>query len=255
MSAVHATDAVSVVEGAGGQEWQPALGALPILSNPYFGLSSGIIVDLATGNLTYLPKEDLSGHNGSGSDAAFTRSYRSELVPRGYGSPGLPVGWVHGWDVSLTPANPGDPKSPLVLTYPSGVTESVAPKVTPDGKLTGKIVPAGGCPYLIAGVPSATTPGVWERITVTCGNESRWTFTLATDGKTYVLRQIDDLLLDWDDSRRIRAARIPSTASCSCLPTIPRRGCSRRLPTGASGPWRTCTRLRLPAPVWETRRV
>ena len=203
---VHATDAVPVVEGAGDQVWQPGLGGLPLLENPFGGPSSGLIVNLATGNLTYLPKPDMDGFNKEGSGAVFARSYRSELALRGYGSPGLPAGWVHTWDVTLIRRDPNKPNSDMALIYPSGAGDGFRPQIGADGKPTGKFE-QGGRPFLLTGFPSATVSGGWEKFTLLWQGNTQWTFTLGPDHKTYVLRQINDLLLDWDDTQRIRSVR------------------------------------------------
>ncbi len=48
----HATDPQDA------QDWEPGFGGLPLLRNPTFGPSSGLMVSLATGNETYLPEPD-----------------------------------------------------------------------------------------------------------------------------------------------------------------------------------------------------
>lgn len=203
---VHATDAVPVVEDSGEQDWQPGLGAIPFLANPFAGPSSGLIVNLATGNLTYLPKPDMIGRNPDGSDAVFNRSYRSDLAQRGISTPGLTPGWIHGWDVFISGKEPAKASSKLELLYPNGVREDFEPELDNSGQPTGKFKQYQR-PFILTGTPSQTTPGQWEKLTLSWQGNTTWTFTLSADKRFWMLRQIDDLLIEWDNTTRIRAVR------------------------------------------------
>jgi hypothetical protein len=195
----EATEAAPL-EPAGLQEFDAGAGALPQLTSPTFGPSSGLCVNLATGAETYVPAADIVVHNPTGSDVAFIRSFRSDCALRGFSSGGLSVGWVDNFDVVVVSPKPawGD----IYLIYPNGARDILRPEIGQDGHPTGKFAHLGGAPFLAQGVPSATITGRWDSITVQWTDGARWDFQAVADNAC-ALARLDDLTLQWATGRRL----------------------------------------------------
>lgn len=193
--------------------YDPALGDLPdgggkLFDNggPNFGPSNGMQVNLATGSEEYVPDSDWTARNSIGTDAVFRRAYYSSRALAGYGSPGLSPGWVHNYDVTLTPTSEG--KWPaLILHHANGCNELLKPLLDGGGQPTGKF--ETGMPCDIVGRPGAA-PGQWQALSLTWRDQTHWLFLPAGDG-SYVLGGITNLagngfFLLWDSARRLRGA-------------------------------------------------
>ncbi len=193
-------------------DFDPALGDLPdgggkLFDNggTNFGPSNGMQVNLATGAEEYVPDPDMTGHNGIGTDPVFRRAYRSDRALAGYGSPGLSPGWVHNYDVTLSPVSDGQ-WSGLLLKHCTGSMEILKPILDTEGKPTGKF--ETGKPFDTVGV-AASTQGQWQAISLTWQNQTHWLFLPFGDG-SYVLSGITNLAgngfyLQWDSARRLRS--------------------------------------------------
>jgi RHS repeat-associated protein len=151
---------------------------VPTDSSPTDGMgpSSADLVNLASGVEENRPGADIAARNPVGPTPVYSRLYRTTRASQGYRSPGLAVGWVDNYDISVQgPAQTGT-WAPLSLTYPNGATETWTPVLNAAGAPTGMLLPPSGTPYLVSGVPS-TTQGRWQSLSLTFGDESVWTFT------------------------------------------------------------------------------
>jgi YD repeat-containing protein len=192
-------------------DYDPSLGDLPdgggqLFDQPghSFGPSDGMQVNLATGTEEYVPDPDMTGHNSIGTDAVFRRAYRSDRALAGYGSPGLSLGWVHNYDVTLSAISPGKWEG-LVLNHCAGCNELLKPTLDATGQPTGKF--QTGMPCEVVGQPGAV-PGQWSGISLTWRDRTHWLFLPFGNG-TYVLSGITNLAgngfyLQWDEARRLR---------------------------------------------------
>ncbi len=171
-----------------------------------FGPSSGMQVNLATGAEEYVNDADWKAFNPIGTSAFFRRAYYSNRALAGYGSPGLSAGWVHNYDVTLTPASPAT-WGALILHHANGCNELIKPLLDPTGQPTGKF--ETGMPCEIVGRPG-TTPGQWQAFSFTWRDQTHWLFLPAGDG-SYPLGGITNTVgngffLQWDGARRLRGA-------------------------------------------------
>jgi len=83
--------------------------------------SAGDPVNLAAGVEAYRPADDLLVYNPYGPRVVWRRHYYGGLAAGdGYSSPGLPVGWVHSYDITLQ--NTGESWD-VTLVYPYGAAE------------------------------------------------------------------------------------------------------------------------------------
>jgi RHS repeat-associated protein len=186
------------------------------------GPSAGDPVNLATGRETYAPEPDLTAYNPSGPEVVWRRAYLGYQALKGasgYGSPGLTRGWAHNYDVSLF-ANGGS-WGPVTLSYPNGTIETLTPQLS-GGQPTGAFTTFAGTPYIATGVPG-TPAGVWQSITLTWKDQTKWTFNRMTASYTYSLNQIGNrtgqsLSMTWNSSRAL--TQIKDTATSAVLLTL-----------------------------------
>lgn len=176
---------------------------------PLYAPSAGDPVNLAMGVEAYRPADDLVVYNPYGPAAVWRRHYYTGLAVRGQQSPGLPVGWVHTYDLTLQ-VDTSDPAvwKRLSLTYPYGAAEVLVPQLDPQGQPTGVLQPPSGTPYIVRGVPSST-PGVWQSVTVTWRDGTQWRF-VPFGSSLYVLGAITNrvgrsITFSWDSARRLTA--------------------------------------------------
>jgi RHS repeat-associated protein len=144
-------------------------------------------VNLATGFETYRPKADLSIYNPVGPAVMFQRTYSENAnLERNYGS-GLPLGWSHNYDVSVTYDAGLGGWSDVILHYPNGAMDKLEPNLY-WGNPLGTFNRPAGLSYAVVGVPSSTTTGDWDSITIKWTDESTWTFTPTTTGRMRLTR-------------------------------------------------------------------
>ena len=186
------------------------------------GPSAGDPINLATGRETYAPEPDLTVYNPAGPEVVWRRAYLGYQALKGtsgYGSPGLARGWVDNYDISIF-ANGGS-WVPVTLTYPNGTVETLTPQLS-GGQPTGAFTTAAGSPYIATGVPG-TPAGLWQSITLTWKDQTKWTFNRMTASYTYSLNQIGNrtgqsLSLTWNSSRAL--TQIKETATSNVLLTF-----------------------------------
>jgi hypothetical protein len=140
------------------------------------GQSGSDPVDLATGEHLYPGSPDIAVYNPYGPGVVYQRNFLSLRAKDGYGSPGLSTGWVDGYDARMTPTGTGTWRS-LVLTYPNGATETLAPALD-DGDPTGDFTVPTGSDYFVTGTPSGTTDH-WDSIVITFNDQTTWSFAEA----------------------------------------------------------------------------
>ena len=156
------------------------------------GPSSGDGVVLGSGVYENDPGPDAVVRNPVGPTPVFSRAYRTWNAYNGYASPGLPVGWTHNYDVTIQTAN-NTTWSALTLIYPDHASEQWLPTLN-NGVPTGAFSPVvAKTPYIVTGVASATT-GLWNSLTITFKDESKWTFSFNPNTtNAYALTSITNL--------------------------------------------------------------
>lgn len=117
-------------------------------------------VCLASGVEESHPGPDLVAFNPIGPSASYERQYRSALANKHYGSPGLALGWVDNYDMTVQAGTGGT----YVLQYPSGATETWSPGTGSS------FTPPVGAPYLVSSVSGG--------FTMTLPDHSRYSFAL-----------------------------------------------------------------------------
>lgn len=144
--------------------------------------TGGDPVNLSTGSDSYLPGPDISAYNAIGPGAVYQRNFYTEVARAGYGSPGLTVGWVDNFDITIHETSE-DAWEPLILVHPNLSVDKLGP-ITENGEPTGEFgIPQSG-PYCIVGDPSETE-GKWNSITITWKQgQVSWVFTPTNE--TYV---------------------------------------------------------------------
>ncbi len=144
-----------------------ALALLYTPSPPYAGLAEETVKGIIPGR-NYIASStlDLQVFNPTGPGVAFSRGFYSYQAFNGYGSPGLPGGWVHDYDEYLVGAP--DATGDMGLNYPNGCSETLTDN---NGALSG---PADA-PYSVANDAGA--------ITITWQNGTKWTFTPGPPGR------------------------------------------------------------------------
>ncbi len=85
------------------------------------GPSSADLVYLASGLYENHPGADIGARNPVGSSPIFARTYSVVNAYQGYGSPGLPAGWTHNYDVVVVPG--ATTSAVVTLYYPNGAME------------------------------------------------------------------------------------------------------------------------------------
>ncbi|GIV20399.1 MAG: hypothetical protein KatS3mg023_2150 [Armatimonadota bacterium] len=175
----------------------------PVGAYPLYAASAGDPVNLAAGVEAYRPADDLVVYNPYGPRVVWRRHYYGGLAILTLRSPGLSIGWVHSYDVTLQRAiNTWD----VTLIYPYGASEVLSAQLNAQGQPTGILLPPSGTPYLVRGVPSGT-PYVWQSVTITWRDQTQWTF-VPFNGSLYVLSRITNrmghsLQFAWDAQRRL----------------------------------------------------
>ena len=155
-------DKTSVVGPGDSLIFDPGLGGLLITGDGGWDVSqirtsdAGLRVNLRTAELNYVSPPDIVDRQIVCPSGIFLRSYRSELAKLGKHSPGLPVGWVHNYDVILKPGTATDKWSPLILTYPNKSQEIIEPEMDDQGNPTGKGISKSNATYSITYEPGAT---------------------------------------------------------------------------------------------------
>jgi YD repeat-containing protein len=182
-------------------DFEAHLTALPRIRQETFGPSNGLCCLLNDGIESYVPTADFIVHNPRGADMVFKRSFRSDRALAGYGSPGLSLGWVHGYDVIITAQHGAAPWSPMVITYPNGQVSGIKPLLDATGLPTGQMQSSNGAPYAASGVP-LDAQGHWKTITLTWQGNAKWLFIPLNDD-TYVLKQVGNIGIGWDKDRRL----------------------------------------------------
>ena len=175
---------------------------------PSGGPSAPDPVNLADGSDANLAGVDLSSYNPIGPSASFERAYYSRQACAGYGSPGLPVGWVHNYDFVIQGTSAGSWNS-LELYYPNGQIDELKPQLD-NGAPTGDFEHRDGTGYLVTGA-SSTPDGRWSSIEITDKQQMKMTFAYlgSTSGvDIYKLSSISNsldqtLTFNWDTSRKL----------------------------------------------------
>jgi RHS repeat-associated protein len=146
-------------------------------------------VNIATGDESNEPAPDIVVYNPAGPAAVFQRTWRANHVRKGYGSPGMPVGWIHNYDyVIVSPQTLTSWGQSFSLVSPNGAAETITPQVDGSGLPTGTFSTSNGAPYKVDGVPNTTT-GKWVSITLTWNDRTKWEFT-PHNGSNYALTKI-----------------------------------------------------------------
>ena len=203
MDAVHPTDMVPVAHADRVQIFEAGFGGLPVFAEHFGGPSSGLVVNLATGSLSYLPPPDRKARNRVGTDAVFFRGYRSDAAKRGGSSPGLPLGWVHNYDVTVIVGEKNGAKE-LSLRFPSGVaTPLPLDTKTPPNEGAMRLDVPRFFPFVAVGTPSDSVPGTWDSIQMGWKGGAAWVFRANASGSRYLLTSIDDLTLTYDAKDRL----------------------------------------------------
>lgn len=187
-------DRTSVVGYAREVVFAPMYGGLTLASRTddlsyAHSSDTGLMVNLRTGELNYVAAPDLMERMILCPSAAFIRSYRSELAKLGKHSPGLPVGWVHNYDIIVKLPTGEEKWEPFTLIYPNKSQEIMEPVLDADGKPTGKGRSLSNETYKITIAPGPKV-NTYEWIRVDWPNSrTHWVFTPHASG-VMVLRGI-----------------------------------------------------------------
>lgn len=176
----------------------------PVGAYPLYAASAGDPVNLAAGVEAYRPADDLVVYNPYGPRVVWRRHYYGGLAINVLSSPGLPIGWVHSYDITMQRA--GSNTWDVTLIYPYGASEPMVAELNAQGQPTGVLTPPSGVPYIVRGVPSST-PYTWQSVTVTWRDQTQWTF-VPFDSSVYVLSRITNRVgrsvdLTWSSGRRL----------------------------------------------------
>jgi RHS repeat-associated protein len=175
-------------------------------------------VNLATGRESFVPEPDLVVYNPNGPGVTWRRQYLGYRASKGYGSPGLSLGWVHTYDTSIEGPAEAGAWGALKLIYYNGAEETLTPQLDAGGQPTGAFSAPAGSIYLVTGVPGASA-GQWQSLTVTWKDQTRWRFTPLSTG-LYALTQITDrvgrgVALSWGGGRTL--SQVSDTTSGDTL--------------------------------------
>jgi len=149
------------------------------------GPLSGDPVDLSTGQESYSSGEDLSVYNPKGPNVAFTRYYSNDRAEALSGSPGLPVGWYHTYDVRLESNSTGTNWPPMDLVYPNGARETLSPVVDGSGNLVlngsgqAQFTAPAGSTYVVSATPLTATK-TYGAARVLWSDGTAWNFAAPT---------------------------------------------------------------------------
>ncbi|MBS1700417.1 MAG: HNH endonuclease [Armatimonadetes bacterium] len=131
-------------------------------------------VNLALGFESYRPKPDVVVYNPVGPAAVFQRTYSEQSILQTESSTGLPLGWSHNYDVSA--AYTTGSWGTVLLRFPGGSLVELDP-VLSSGNPTGSFTHPTGAPFTVVGVPSSTTVGEWDSLTIKWTDETVWTLS------------------------------------------------------------------------------
>lgn len=178
-------------------------------------------VDLGTGQGVHQPFPDITVHKPVGPDVVFERTFSTQVALAGRGSGGLPVGWMHNWDITLY-HNPGDKDD-----YDSEVYERFE-VVYPNGAHEGFSWDSG---ELVCAEPNwrfaarrvSTVPTLPpDPVTIEWKDGTRWAFQRHGTTNFWTLRTVSDrygssLHLGWSDAGILRplSAIIPAELNTS----------------------------------------
>jgi len=123
-----------------------------------------------------------------------------------YTSPGFPEGWAHNYDIILKADSGANTWQPLELIYPTGVSEQLEPVLTggtPNGNFNTNI----DSPMIVTGVKNNTT-NVWNSVTISWKNNTKWIFSRHDNSDIYVLSAMENALgkqmtLFYDTDRKL----------------------------------------------------
>ena len=191
-------------------------------------------VDVVSGTEEYKPEPDLVVKNPAGGmPVVFQRYYSTKTAKAGYSSPGLPRGWIHGYDYYLwsTPPATGTWGN-LQLSLPDASMVIFTPDLAANGNPTGTFnrnnYQPKGTAFLLTGVPDPNKPGSWLSLTLTTGDQKTLSFTKTgaslippitylnlptpspdTSNTFYALTEMTDnlnhsLIFSWDSQRRLQ---------------------------------------------------
>ena len=154
---------------------------------PSGGPSSAIRVELANG-VTATGAPGVVALNPDGSDFGFSLQYRTALAAGNVASAGLPTGWSHNWDIRILQdgTQTGWAKS-FRLVYPSGASEVLTPDLDPNGNPLDTFTAPIGAPYIVKGVHSTGSTGIWDSLTISGNGLAKQVFTQAVDDPFYRL--------------------------------------------------------------------
>jgi YD repeat-containing protein len=192
-----------------GPIWTPRFVCHPVIPAPNVstggGLNGGDPVDLVSGEHLCLPAPDIAVYNPKGPSVVYQRNYCSYMAKRGYGSPGLSVGWVDNFDVRIRQLSPAV-QGWLRLHYPSGgedMLEPVADEITGElecqfepetGHYLCQLEEPTGAPYVALGVRDGNDPDEWMGFRITWSDGTTWEFSPGGLPGEFVLSKIRNRL-------------------------------------------------------------
>jgi|GEM_PF-4884815 len=188
-------------------DWMDHLIPLSTSDAPAGGSASGTAISLPYGVVIQNNGIDIVGDNPLGSDAPFSRTYRSTLAVANISSPGLPRGWVHNWDYRIVSTN-NDEWVPLYLIYPNGATDILTPQMENSETETIDFTVPMGCPYKVQGVLDPNNEGEWLSITIIGNGSVRKKFQRPSGENIYRLKEMTEsngskITLDYSSGKLI----------------------------------------------------
>lgn len=140
------------------------------------GPSSADYVEASTGVFGHAPQPDIKAFNReSRPDVAYSRMYSTRLAFNDIQSPGLPAGWTHCYDYTMSTSVPGT-WSPVVFRHPNGAEEVFTPELNLSGTPTGNFSDSGSVkPYILTGTPGPNA-GEWTQLLLLHRDSSLWVF-------------------------------------------------------------------------------
>ncbi|MEN6372457.1 MAG: hypothetical protein ABFD64_10645 [Armatimonadota bacterium] len=188
-------------------------------NNPVFSPGSGGAngggdpVSLITGEHMDFPDSDISAYNPFGPNAIFQRNNYSGMAKSSYGSPGLPAGWVHNYDLRIITTGDNNAWSDLVMLYPNCAQDKLVVNGT-----AGEITAPAGAPYMVTGTQS--TIGKWTSINVRWKQgDTVWTFVPKSEiSSVYTLKKIANRMGRYIEINRDSNDRVTTVTDDSATP-------------------------------------